>query len=124
MIIGTGVDIIEIDRIAQAIENKNRFTKRFFTAKEQEYCVSQAKPAIHYAARFAAKEAVVKAMGTGFKGFKWQSVEIIKKDSGQPLVKLKQKALKLADEKGITKIHLSLSHSRDSAIAYAIAVKE
>ena len=122
MIKGIGVDIIEIERISKAIKNKARFSERFFTEAENDYCNSKADSFVHYAGRFAAKEAVVKAMGTGFKGFKWKDIEIINQPSGKPEVKLLAKAAVIAKEKEIIEIEVSISHSRNYAVAQAIAI--
>ncbi|GAB6138781.1 holo-ACP synthase [Halanaerobaculum tunisiense] len=119
---GLGVDIIEIERIKQAIKKRDRFKNRFFTATEVEYCADYQHPWAHYAGRFAAKEAVVKALGTGFREFKWQDVEIINDKVGKPEVILYNKAKKIAQDKEIKEIMLSISHSRDYAIAEAIAL--
>jgi len=122
LIKGIGVDIVEINRIKQAINKHQRFKKRFFTAAENEYCESKADSMQHYAGRFAAKEAVVKALGTGFKGFKWQSIEVINIASGKPVVKLNDKASLIADELGIKEIMISISHSDNYAVAQAVAI--
>jgi len=122
LIKGIGVDIVEISRIKQAINKHQRFKKRFFTSSENEYCEGKADAMQHYAGRFAAKEAVVKALGTGFKGFKWQSIEIINTSSGKPEVRLKDKASLIADELKIKEIMISISHSENYAIAQAIAI--
>ena len=119
---GLGVDIIEIERIKDALERHSRFKERFFTAAEREYCAEYKQAAPHYAGRFAAKEAVVKALGTGFSGFKWQDVEVVAGDQGQPQVKLYNQAQQIADQQGIDRILLSISHSRDYAVAEAITL--
>lgn len=122
MIIGTGIDIIEIDRIKSAISTKDSFKERFFTEEEIEYCQKHNIPWPSYAARFAAKEAIVKALGTGFRGFKWKDIEIVKDKLGKPEVLLHNNAEKVAQESGIEKVMLSISHSRDYAVAQAIAL--
>ncbi len=119
---GIGNDITEIARIEQSIERfSERFISRIFTAKEQEYCLRNRKnSAQHFAARFAAKEAVVKALGTGFrKGISWLDIEIINDANGKPTVTLSKKIL---DSVGDITIMISLSHSRDYATAVAIAI--
>lgn len=119
---GLGVDIIEIQRIKSALKRHSRFKERFFTAAEREYCEEYKQAAPHYAGRFAAKEAVVKALGTGFSGFKWQDVEIISGDQGPPEVKLYNQAQQVAEQQGIERIMISISHSRDYAVAEAITL--
>lgn len=119
---GLGVDIIEIERIKDAILKHQRFKKRFFTENEINYCEDHQSPWPYYAARFAAKEAVVKALGTGFRGFKWTDIEITKDELGKPEVLLHNKAQSLLEEFQIKKIMISISHSRDYAVAQAIAI--
>ena len=118
---GLGTDIIEIERIKDAIQRRDRFKTRFFTDKEVAYCEQYKKPWANFAGRFAAKEAVVKALGTGFSGFKWHDVEIITTKSGKPEVNLYNGAQEVADDKGITEIMISISHCHDYAVAQAIA---
>ena len=117
MIIGIGTDIIEIDRVRKLAEG-TKFMERFFTAAERAYLLNK-KPE-STAGYFCAKEAVVKALGTGFSGFKWTDVEIIKVNS-VPGVVLSGGALEISKDKGIRMIHLSISHSREYATATAIA---
>ena len=90
MIVGTGIDIIEIDRIKNSIQKySDRFKKKIFTQKEIEYCDSQAEPAKHFAARFSVKEAVLKCFGTGMSGgILWKDIEVDKLESGQPILNL------------------------------------
>lgn len=116
MIIGIGTDIIEIDRVKRLM-GKKAFFSRFFTETERKY-LSNKKPE-STAGYFCAKEAVVKALGTGFSGFKWTDVEILKIDS-VPGVALHGMALNIANSKGVTNIKLSISHCRTYAVATAI----
>ncbi len=122
MIVGIGLDMIEIERVGNAIKKK-RFLERFYTPLEREYLMDRgrgmAKTAAGY---FAAKEAVAKSLGTGFSGFKWQDIEIVKTDRGQPQVHLQGGAERLANELNISNIFLSISHCNEYAIAQAIAV--
>lgn len=120
MIIGIGIDIIEIERIKESIErNGERFLNKVYTAKEIEYCDSKANKYQHYAARFAAKEAVAKALSTGWNNeFSWQNIEVFNEDTGMPYVKLSGKLL---DFLSVDKeIKISLTHSRDNTAAVAI----
>jgi len=116
---GLGTDIIEIARIASSIERYGqRFLDRIFTHQEQQYCFQYPKPASHFAGRFAAKEAVVKALGTGFrKGISWQDIEIINGALGNPEVKL---SACLREQFDPTEVLVSISHSRNYATAVAI----
>jgi holo-[acyl-carrier protein] synthase len=113
-----GVDIIEIDRIEKAWRRfGQRFLHRIYTEPELRIC--QEKPR-SLAARFAAKEAVMKALGTGVKGISWQEIEILAKPSGEPLVRLYGKARVKADSLGLGELAISLSHSREYAVAFVV----
>lgn len=120
MINGIGVDIIEISRIKRAIERNANFINKMFSKNEIEYLQSRNMRAESVAGRFAAKEAVAKALGTGFRGFDFKDIEIDTTTLGKPIVLLKGKAKKMDKRWGKYKIHLSISHSRENAIAYAI----
>jgi holo-[acyl-carrier protein] synthase len=108
---GIGIDIIEIDRIKEAIENfGDKFLKRVFTDKELAYCRNRKSLKLpELAVRFAAKEAYAKALGTGLKGIRWKEIEVSNNDRGKPHISIKGKIQQ--------NIHVSLSHSRDSAVA-------
>ena len=113
MIVGIGVDIIELDRIAQAIaRHGNTFTNRLFTKREQTQSSTS-----FYAGRFAAKEAVVKALGTGFRGIDWKDIEILADGQGKPVVIV---AEHIAVRFGNPKLHLTISHSKEHACAFCI----
>lgn len=122
MIIGTGVDLVEIDRFRRVIERlKDRFILRVFTAEEQRFCKEHRDPVPHYAARFAAKEALFKALGTGWaKGVTWLDVEVQRSSQNAPMMRLHGEAKRLSASMGAQKIHLSLSHSEKNAIAMVI----
>lgn len=120
MIVGIGVDIIEIERIRAAVERR-QFVKRVFTDNEQVYCDSRgAQRYASYAARFAGKEAVLKALGTGLSGGEWREVEILPDKLGRPTVKLSGYFKELAEQKGVLDIHISLTHAREYAAAQVI----
>jgi holo-[acyl-carrier protein] synthase len=123
-IIGIGVDVIEIDRIRGSLERHGaRFLRRIFTDGEQQYCGRMKHPAQFYAARFAAKEAVSKAFGTGIgASLGWLDIEVRRKPSGEPFVVLHGEGTKLAQRLGIREVLLSLSHSEHYAVANAVAV--
>ncbi|MCT4604746.1 MAG: holo-ACP synthase [Marinisporobacter sp.] len=118
---GIGIDIIEIERIANAIDRNDQFLKRIFTDKEIAYfsTINYRKNTI--AGNFAAKEAVMKALGTGLRNFKWTDIEIERDTLGKPHVFLYNNAKKIAEEKQMKKILISISHSKDYAIAQAFA---
>ena len=122
-IIGIGTDIIECLRIAQMIERHGElFLMRVFTPHEIEYCSARKAATQHYAGRFAAKEAVLKALGTGWiRGISWRDVEVRHKPGGAPTVALRGGARDVFERSGITRMHISISHCRSHAVAYAIA---
>jgi len=122
MIVGLGADVVEIRRIRQALKHQGeRFIRRIFTAAEQEFCEARRGPAPHYAVRLAAKEALFKALGTGWaKGLSWQDVEVVRREQDAPILVLSDAAEKQSQELGTRSIHLSLSHSDDSALAVVI----
>lgn len=120
MIVGIGCDIIEIERIARAIKRES-FIQRVFTAKEAAYCQSRGQQAAaSFAARFAAKEAVLKALGTGLREGSLQEIAVANDAFGKPLVQLSGHFAALSRQLGVKNIQISLSHSRDFAVAYVI----
>ncbi|MBN1406015.1 MAG: holo-ACP synthase [Candidatus Omnitrophica bacterium] len=126
MIIGTGIDIVEISRVKNACRKwKDKFLKRIFTEKEIEYSRQKPFSFQHLAARFAAKEAVLKAFGDGFsKRVEWTEIEVWNEKSGRPIVKLYGHLKQLKDDRGIKDIIISLSHARNYAVASAILIAE
>jgi holo-[acyl-carrier protein] synthase len=122
MIVGTGIDIAEVPRIAQSIERfGDRFLRRVFTEGEIGYCDGKANPAEHYAARFAAKEAAMKAIGTGWNhGVRWRDVEVCRLAGGRPTLTFRHKAAEFAARLGTKQIALSLSHTQQYAVAQVI----
>jgi holo-[acyl-carrier protein] synthase len=121
MIAGIGSDIIRVERIRRLLNKYPRFTARVFTENEIQYCVVKANPAESYAARFAAKEAVMKALGTGWdKDVNFKDIEVVKAASGRPRVLLRGGAETIRRSRGIGEIHLSLSHEREYALAFVI----
>ncbi len=125
MIVGTGIDIAEVPRIREVIERHGeRFLKRIFTEGEIQYCESKANRVERYAARFAAKEAGMKAIGTGWNhGVRWRDIEIARKPGGRPTLVLHGKAAEFAAKLGATNIALSLTHTAEQAIAQVILEK-
>ena len=120
MLIGIGIDIIEIERVEKALAKKN-FANRFFTDKEREYCESRkSQKMASYAARFAAKEALVKALGSGFRQGNFTDIGVENDELGCPNMVLKGYYLELIEQKKVKKIHLSLSHSKQWAVAQVI----
>ncbi len=125
MIVSIGIDIIEVRRIREVMERTPRFTERVFTPAERTYCDSRgAVAAQHYAARFAAKEAALKALQTGWRGgIAWQDVEITAQESGAPFLKLQGVVQELFEKSGATAAHLSMSHTSEHAIAQVVLEK-
>ena len=124
MVIGTGVDLVEIGRVADILaRHRERFLDRVFTAAEAAYCRDRPFPAQHFAARFAGKEAVLKALGAAGPGsLAWREIEILRSAGGEPTVCLHGQARAAAAARGVERIHLSLSHSQAQAVAVAVAV--
>jgi holo-[acyl-carrier protein] synthase len=122
MIIGIGVDVIEIQRVREVLERQQeRFRNRVFTPAEQEYCDHHRDPAPHYAVRFAAKEALFKALGTGWsQGIRWTDAEVTRAPGQAPSLVLRGQAAQIGSSRGAGTLHVTLSHSRDSAIAVVI----
>lgn len=121
-ILGFGLDIVDVKRIRKiAEEHGERFLRRVFSEEELAYCMRFADPFPHLAARWAAKEAVAKAFGTGFsKGVTWKSICIVHAPNGEPMVILTEGAQRFAANLGIRKIWVSLSHTRDYAASVAV----
>ena len=124
MIVGIGTDIVEVRRIKEAIERNENFINKLFNKEEIEYFKSKNLRPEYVAGRFAAKEAVAKALGTGFRGFNFKDVVIDNTALGKPIVEVKSRARKIAEKFGDYKFHLSISHGEDNAIAYVILEAE
>ena len=122
-VLGVGVDLIEIERVKKAMEAKSgkRFESRVFTEREIAYCRSKANPYPHFAARFAAKEAVMKAFGTGWTArVFWKGIEVWNNELGRPFIAFHGNTEELAAEMGVETCQVSLSHNRSQAVAVAI----
>jgi holo-[acyl-carrier protein] synthase len=122
VIVSIGIDIIEVQRVREVLARTPRFAERVFTDAERDYCESRGVVAAqHYAARFAAKEAALKALQTGWRGgISWHDVEVAAHDSGAPYLILRGVAKELLEELGANKAHLSISHTTEHAIAEVI----
>jgi holo-[acyl-carrier protein] synthase len=122
MIVGTGIDIAEVPRIAESIQRfGDRFLRRVFTEGEINYCDSKANRVERYAARFAAKEAGMKALGTGWsRGVRWRDIEVVRQPGGRPTIKFHGKAAEFAGRLNARNVALSLSHTTEQAIASVI----
>ena len=123
-VFGIGTDIVECLRIAQMIERHGElFINRIYTENEIDYCSSRKAATQHYAGRWAAKEAVLKAMGTGWaRGIRWRDIEIRNEVGGEPIVALCGGAREVCEANGIGKMLISISHCRSHATAYALAL--
>jgi holo-[acyl-carrier protein] synthase len=122
MVIGVGTDLIEIARIHHSIDRfGDRFLGRVFTPREIAYCQRKKNAAESFAARFAAKEAAAKALGTGIsRGVSWLELEVVRQPSGQPTLALSGRAARRASRLGIATTSLSLTHSKDLALAVVV----
>ncbi|MFZ5633198.1 MAG: holo-ACP synthase [Bacillota bacterium] len=124
MIGGIGTDIVEIDRLKRVVESKGtRFLKRVFTEGELTFCLGRKDPYPCLAARFAAKEAVFKSLGTGLAGCRWTDVEVVRTGTAAPEIILGGNARVMAERAGFARIMISISHDRSRAVAFALAVK-
>jgi len=125
-VVSTGIDIVDIPRLAASMaRHGERFSKRVFTDSERAYCEGRANPAIHFAGRFAVKEAVLKVLRTGWaKGIGWTDVEVVSGPAGEPSVALARGAKERAEAMGIARIHISISHTDNHAVASAVAESE
>lgn len=121
MIFGIGTDIIEIERVQRAIERNPKLLARLFTQNELSYFEKRNMNIQHIAGGFSAKEAILKALGTGLSGLTWKDVEVQRSSSGKPMVKLYGKAKEYAMVNSIGNIFISISHSQSFAMATAVA---
>ena len=123
--VGLGVDIVEIERMKRLLARTPSFAERVFSPEERVYCDKMASPATHYALRFAAKEAVVKALGTGFsEGIGVRDIEVERAKNGRPFAKLSGRALEIAESQGVRELSISLSYTHTDAVACAMAVTD
>lgn len=122
MIVGIGIDIIEISRIEKAVKRTDRFLYRNFSKREIDYFKAKSYKAESIAGSFAAKEALSKAIGTGFRGFSLNDIEILRDELGKPYIEFSEKVGKVLKERGLSdiKIHLSISHNKENSIANVI----
>lgn len=122
MIVGTGIDVVEVPRVAATIQRfGERFLQRIFTEGEIRYCQSKANRVERFAARFAAKEAGMKALGTGWsRGVRWRDVEVQRQPGGRPTIVFHGKAAEFAHQLGTSRIAVSLTHTAAEAIAHVI----
>ena len=126
MVIGHGIDVVEIPRLARVLrDHGDRFLDRIFTTVEREYCIGKKRELEHLAGRFAAKEAVLKVLGTGWIGrISWQDIEVTNNAAGQPSIRLTGECERIAAELRIRRIVVSISHTQSWAAASAIGLSE
>src|SRR5579859_6252128 len=119
MIVGTGIDLVEIERIRHSVERfGERFLARLYTASEQAYCLRKRNAAESLAARFAAKEAAAKALGTGIsRGVNWLEIEVVREPGGRPNIRFHGRAADLASRLGVARAALSITHTSDLSMA-------
>jgi holo-[acyl-carrier protein] synthase len=120
-ILGLGVDLCEIARMERALDRHPTMRERVFTPEERDYCDSKARPAESYAGRFAAREAVIKALG-GYRDKRWQDISVTRASSGAPAIRLEGNAKLRADMLGISDVLVTFTHERTNAVAFAVAV--
>ena len=122
MIKGIGIDLVDLERLRQVLERHGaRFLDRVLTAAEREFCDRQHDPIPHVAARFAAKEAALKALGTGLAaGIRWTDLEVERRENGAPLLRMRGEAERIAQERGAGSAYVSLTHDRHSAAAVVV----
>jgi holo-[acyl-carrier protein] synthase len=124
MIFGIGTDIIEVARMEKNMLSNNQFVEKIFTAVEQTYAETKAFKYQHYAARFAAKEAFFKALGTGYRfGMAFHEIEVINDDLGKPVITVHGKVKTYLEKQGVKNIHLSISHVKEMANAFVVLEK-
>jgi holo-[acyl-carrier protein] synthase len=121
-ILGLGVDICDIARMERALDRHPSMRARVFTPEEIAYCDGKARPAESYAGRFAAREAVIKALG-GYRGKGWHDISVTRAPSGAPAIRLEGNAKRRADLLGVTEVLVSFTHERSNAVAFAVAVR-
>jgi holo-[acyl-carrier protein] synthase len=121
MIKGIGVDIIEVARIRRLLERDNHFAERVFSESEIAYCQKKHRREQHYAARFSAKEAFLKALGTGFRGdIGWRDISVANDELGKPGIVLSGRARRRFSKLGLRRVHLTLTHTHDVAVACVV----
>jgi holo-[acyl-carrier protein] synthase len=122
-VVGIGVDVVEVDRVRRLLERRPRFRERVFTPAEVAYCEGKARPEERYAARWAARESCIKALG-GIRGFRYHDVSVERHPSGAPQLVLEGNAKLRAEARGVSRVLISLAHERRTATAFCMAVQD
>ena len=121
MVIGIGIDIVEVGRISKALQGGDEMANRVFTEKEREYCRARKNQFQHFAGRFAAKEAALKALGTGWsEGIRWKDVEVVPDELGKPLLNFRRRAKEFLDGSGAKQAYVTITHANDYAVAAVV----
>jgi holo-[acyl-carrier protein] synthase len=120
-VVGLGVDVVDMDRFRTVLARRPRLAERVFTEGERRYAFSKADPVPRLAARFAAKEATMKALGVGLGAFRFADAEVVRAPSGEPSIRLGGRAIELAGERGATRLTLTMTHSDLVAVAFVVA---
>jgi len=121
VVIGLGIDIVEVSRIRKALENGDALARRVFTERELQYCSARKNRYQHFAGRFAAKEAALKALGTGWQeGIRWQDVEVVSGEKGKPELTFYGRAEEILKELKGTSAHLTITHAAEYAVAAVV----
>lgn len=121
MVIGIGIDIVEVRRISRALQGGDEMANRVFTENELVYCRARKNQFQHFAGRFAAKEAALKALGTGWQeGIRWKDVEVMADKLGKPLLKFHRRAKEFFDASGAQEAHLTITHAKEYAVAAVV----
>ncbi len=121
-VLGVGIDAVDLDRFAHALDRRPRIAGRLFTEAERDYASAAARPVRRLATRFAAKEAAMKALGVGLGTVRFVEIEVVRSGTGPPSLVLRGRALRTAETTGVRRWHLSLSHTDRVAVAVAVAV--
>jgi holo-[acyl-carrier protein] synthase len=121
-IVGIGLDAVELDRFRKVLARRPGLKRRLYSDGERRYADRRVDPTERYAARFAAKEAVMKALGVGMFAFNYRDVEVVKAPSGQPSLRLSGKAQQLADDRGVTRWEITITHTERTAQAICLAI--
>jgi holo-[acyl-carrier protein] synthase len=122
-VVGLGVDLVDVERVARILQRRSTFVRRVFTPKEIEYCERQANPAESFAARWAAREACRKALG-GIRNMRWHDVRVDRAPSGAPRLVLEGTSRARADSLGVSEVMVALTHERRMAAAFCVAVRQ
>jgi holo-[acyl-carrier protein] synthase len=122
-IVGIGVDVVEVDRVRRLLERRPRFRERVFTPAEVAYCEGKASPAERYAARWAARESCIKALG-GIRGLRYHDISVERLPSGAPQLALEGNAKLRAEHLGVSRVLISFAHERGTATAFCMAVED